>query len=38
VLALGLSMVPYFFISRPRVHPGWVFAGVLLAMLTWLLW
>lgn len=38
VLALGLSMLPYFFISRPRVHPGWVFAGVLLAMLVWLLW
>lgn len=36
VIALGLSMVPYYFISRPRIHPGWVFTIIVAAMLTWL--
>lgn len=38
VMALGLSMIPYYFISRPRIHPGWTFTAVLAAMLAWLLW
>lgn len=35
-IALGLSMVPYYFIGRPRIHPGWVFTLIVAAMLTWL--
>jgi hypothetical protein len=37
VLALGLSMVPYFFISNPRINPGWVFMAILAAMIAWLI-
>lgn len=36
VIALALSMVPYFFIQSPRVQPAWVFLGVLAAMIVWL--
>lgn len=38
VIALGLSMIPYYFISRPRIHPGWVFTVIVAAMLAWLIW
>ena len=38
VIALGLSMIPYYFISRPRIHPGWVFTIIVAAMLGWLIW
>ncbi|MCU0394640.1 MAG: hypothetical protein MUF29_01925 [Chitinophagaceae bacterium] len=37
VIALALSMVPYFFIANPRIHPAWVFTGVLAAMVLWLI-
>jgi hypothetical protein len=37
VIAMALSMVPYFFIQSPRIPPVWVFLGVLAAMIVWLL-
>lgn len=37
VIALALSMVPYFFIRSPRIHPAWVFMAILAAMTVWLL-
>jgi hypothetical protein len=37
VIAMALSMVPYFFIQSPRIPPAWVFLGVLTAMIVWLL-
>jgi hypothetical protein len=37
VIAMALSMVPYFFIQSPRIQPAWVFLSVLAAMIFWLL-
>jgi hypothetical protein len=38
VIAMALSMVPYFFIANPRIHPGWVLTLLITGMIAWLLW